>query len=323
MKEHTRSRFGSEEDSSDEDSGDSDTSKDIGKYAENCKIDFNLWQVKSDTIPYTGNRNGKTYGALEDATVYGDQEGTTNKATKEFRPKYNALEHNTITQAINEFGPEYSALEYSTTTQATKEFGPEYSALEHSTTAQATKEFDPEYSAPENDALTPAIADGNLIVTRFKSLGTHGIVRETCDEITTFMTDLVTREKDVSNLAQHFATEVRTWDPSISDTSENHLSPSLSPGGESPAAEGGANLHVAQLPSTCNTSTQTNTCFACAPTDPSKAANLTMILSTNLSTILKENLKKATTLLIIKTWGNPRGNPVKPSVPVLPLMSEF
>ena len=32
-----------------------DNAKYIGKYPENCKIDFDLWQVKSDTIPYTGN----------------------------------------------------------------------------------------------------------------------------------------------------------------------------------------------------------------------------------------------------------------------------
>ena len=36
-------RLDSEEDSLNEDLGDFDTSKDIDKYAENCKIDFDLW----------------------------------------------------------------------------------------------------------------------------------------------------------------------------------------------------------------------------------------------------------------------------------------
>ena len=53
----------------------------------------------------------------------------------------------------------------------------------------------------------------------------------------------------------------------------------------------------------------TNTCFACTPTEPSKAANLILTSAMNL--------------LIIKTWGNPRGDLVKPGVPVLPLISEF
>ena len=257
--------------------------------------------LEHKTITQATTELGPEYSALEHKTIM--------QATKEFGPEYSALEHKTITHATKEFGPKYSALEHSTITQATTEFGPEYSALEHSTTTQATKEFDPKYSAPEDGALTSVIANGSLIVPRLKTLGTHGLVRETCDEITTLKMDLVTTERDVSDLAQRFATEVRTWDPSTSDTSENHLPPSLPPGGESLGAEGGANLQVKHLPNTCTTSKQTNPRIACTLTEPSKAANLTLTSAMNL--------------LIIKTWGNPRGDLVKPVVPVLPLMSKF
>ena len=58
----------------------------------------------------------------------------------------------------------------------------------------------------------------------------------------------------------------------------------------------------------------TNPCFACNPTPISAKTNVSL---------KKEELNKARKLLTIKTWGNPKGDLVKPGVPVLPLISKF
>ena len=86
-------------------------------------------------------------------------------------------------------------------------------------------------------------------------------------------------------------------------------SPSLLPEGKSQALEGGARFQVTPLPNNCTKLSQTNPCLACTPTKPSKVANLILTSAMNL--------------LIIKTWGNPRGDLVEPGVPVLPLMYKF
>ena len=88
----------------------------------------------------------------------------------------------------------------------------------------------------------------------------------------------------------------------------------------------------------------TNSCFACTPAELTKAADLTTtIIKTNV--FLREGQKKATDLgviivktkvfmaeekkkattpaIIIKTWGDPGGELVKPCHSVLPLMSKF
>ena len=110
----------------------------------------------------------------------------------------------------------------------------------------------------------------------------------------------------------------------MDDNGEGRQSLSLPLVGKGRAAEGGANFQVNQSPSTCTTSTRTNPCFACTPTEPSKAANLTLIsVKTNVS--LRKELNKTMNLLvtIIKTRGNPGGKQMKPCNSVLPLMSDF
>ena len=63
--------------------------------------------------------------------------------------------------------------------------------------------------------------------------------------------------------------------PYLADISEDHRPPSLPPGDESRAAEGGANSQVNQSPNTCTCMDLTNPCFAC---------NLTLIsVKTNVS----------------------------------------
>ena len=76
--------------------------------------------------------------------------------------------------------------------------------------------------------------------------------------------------------------------------------PSLPPEGESLAVEGGARLQVKQSPSICTCMDLTNPCFACNPT--------LIYVKTDVS-LKKEELNKATNLLIIiiMTWGDPGG----------------
>ena len=75
---------------------------------------------------------------------------------------------------------------------------------------------------------------------------------------------------------------------------------SLPPEGESRAVEGGTSFQVKQPPSTCTCMDLTNPCFACNPT--------LIYVKTDVS-LKKEELNKATNLLIIiiMTWGDPGG----------------
>ena len=77
-----------------------DNAKDIGKYAASCKIDFDLWQVNSDTILYNGNRNRDTYG-----NTYGNAHG--NAQGNAYRNAYgnaygNAYKSETPTETTKE-----------------------------------------------------------------------------------------------------------------------------------------------------------------------------------------------------------------------------
>ena len=94
--------------------------------------------------------------------------------------------------------------------------------------------------------------------------------------------------------------------PDLADISKDHRPPSLPPGGESRAAEGGANSQVDFLTNTCMDMNQTNPCFACKPSELNKTADLT--------TVKKKAMDLA--IIIVKTW-NPGEEQKKAAEPAV------